>query len=142
MFAPGQAVLAALVDGMVSFDGAKPKYLTEDRAKLATGADLLDGSEGNDELRGGEGNDLLDGGLGADRLTGGTEEDTFRFSTALGGGNVDEIVDFNVADDIIFLARDIFEGVGAAGTLALLMIGLMAEFVTRNSASLSWGAGR
>lgn len=27
-------------------------------------------------------------------------------------------------------------------TLALLMIGLMAEFVTRNSASLSWGAGR
>ena len=27
-------------------------------------------------------------------------------------------------------------------TLALLMIGLMAEFVTRNAASLSWGAGR
>lgn len=27
-------------------------------------------------------------------------------------------------------------------TLAVLMVGLMAEFVTRNSASLSWGAGR
>ena len=27
-------------------------------------------------------------------------------------------------------------------TLAMLMIGLMAEFVTRNSVSLSWSAGR
>ena len=82
-------------------------------------AEIQPGSAGADRLFGGAGNDLLDGGLGADRLTGGTEEDTFRFSTALGGGNVDTIVDFNVADDIIFLARDIFEGVGAAGTLAL-----------------------
>jgi Ca2+-binding RTX toxin-like protein len=66
------------------------------------------GVAGADTLLGGSGNDLLDGGLEADTLTGGGGEDTFRFSTALGNGNVDWIKDFNVADDLIQLDSLIF----------------------------------
>lgn len=49
------------------------------------------GVAGSDRLSGGAGSDLLDGGLGADSLHGGAGEDSFRFSTALGDGNVDRI---------------------------------------------------
>lgn len=66
------------------------------------------GEAGNDKLFGGRGNDLLDGGLGADVLTGGQGEDSFRFSTELGNGNVDRIKDFNVSDDTILLDSSIF----------------------------------
>ena len=37
------------------------------------------------------------------RCTGGAGEDSFRFSTALGNGNIDWIKDFKVADDTILL---------------------------------------
>ena len=76
------------------------------------------GVAGQDTLRGGTGSDLLDGGLSADVLIGGTGEDSFRFSTALGQGNLDRITDFNVADDMILLARDVFDGIADLGALA------------------------
>jgi Ca2+-binding RTX toxin-like protein len=77
------------------------------------------GVAGADTLDGGRGSDLLDGGLGADVLTGGAGEDSFRFSTALGNGNVDWIKDFNVADDSILLDSLIFTEAGSDGVLAL-----------------------
>jgi Ca2+-binding RTX toxin-like protein len=77
------------------------------------------GVAGADTLGGGAGSDLLDGGLAADWLTGGAGEDSFRFSTALGDGNVDRITDFDVADDMILLDNLIFESVGNDGALAL-----------------------
>lgn len=77
------------------------------------------GVSGSDTLIGGRGSDLLDGGLGADTLIGGAGEDTFRFSTALGNGNVDGIRDFDVIDDTILLDNLIFESVGGDGALAL-----------------------
>ena len=77
------------------------------------------GVAGSDTLTGGAGSDLLDGGLAADTLTGGAGEDAFRFSTALGNGNVDRIIDFNVDDDTILLDNLIFEEVGDDGALAL-----------------------
>lgn len=77
------------------------------------------GVAGADKLNGGSGNDLLDGGLAADTLTGGAGEDSFRFSTALGNGNVDWIKDFNVADDTILLDNLIFTNLGNDGALAL-----------------------
>ena len=77
------------------------------------------GVAGADTLFGGGGSDLLDGGLAADTLTGGAGEDCFRFSTALGNGNVDWIKDFNVADDTILLDNLIFANVGGDGALAL-----------------------
>ena len=66
------------------------------------------GVAGSDTLIGGRGSDLLDGGLAADTLTGGAGEDEFRFSTALGDGNVDRITDFDVGDDTILLDNLIF----------------------------------
>jgi Ca2+-binding RTX toxin-like protein len=77
------------------------------------------GVAGADTLSGGQGSDLLDGGLAADTLTGGAGEDSFRFSTALGNGNVDEITDFAVTDDTMLLDNLIFEAVGGDGALAL-----------------------
>ena len=77
------------------------------------------GVAGADTLSGGGGSDLLDGGLAADTLTGGAGEDSFRFSTALGNGNVDWIKDFKVADDSILLDNLIFANVGGDGALAL-----------------------
>jgi Ca2+-binding RTX toxin-like protein len=77
------------------------------------------GIAGSDVLSGGAGGDLLDGGLAADRLTGGTGEDSFRFSTELGKGNIDRITDFNVVQDSIQLDNLIFTALGANGALAL-----------------------
>lgn len=76
------------------------------------------GSAGADRLLGGDGADLLDGGMAADVLIGGRGADSFRFSTALGGGNVDSIRDFRVADDTILLDSRIFEGLGGEGALS------------------------
>ena len=77
------------------------------------------GVAGSDWLAGGAGNDRLDGGLGADALTGGGGDDFFVFSTALGNGNVDRILDFRVQDDTILLDRDVFTDIGGAGALSL-----------------------
>ncbi len=81
------------------------------------GDDVVFGGEGDDLLDGGNGADRLDGGAGADTLIGGANADTFVFSTLLGGGNVDVITGFNVADDTIELAISVF-GTIAAGALA------------------------
>ncbi len=81
-------------------------------------APTLPGAPGSDTLLGESGADLLDGGLGADQLTGGTGADTFRFSTALGAGNIDRITDFNPAEDRILLDNLVFTTVGGNGPLA------------------------
>ena len=77
------------------------------------------GTAGADILRGGAGGDLLDGGLEADTLIGGAGEDSFRFSTDLGGTNVDLIRDFDTGDDLILLDNAIFAAVGGEGVLGL-----------------------
>jgi Ca2+-binding RTX toxin-like protein len=82
-------------------------------------APSVPGTAGRDDLDGGRGNDLLDGGLGKDTLTGGAGDDNFRFSTALGNGNVDRITDFTVADDTIQLDSTIFASAGAVGALGV-----------------------
>jgi len=83
-----------------------------------TGANVLDGGSAGDILDGGGGADTLIGGIGNDDLTGGNGADNFVFDTALGASNVDDILDFVVADDTIQLDRAIFSGVAANGTLA------------------------
>ena len=82
-------------------------------------APVQPGVAGTDTLMGGAGSDLLDGGLAGDRLTGDAGEDSFRFSTALGHGNVDRITDFNVTQDSILLDNLIFTALGANGALSL-----------------------
>ena len=80
-------------------------------------ADKLYGGNHSNQLFGGAGNDLLDGGLGADRLSGGAGRDTFLFDSKLGGGNVDRITDFVVADDTIRLENAVFAKILGTGTL-------------------------
>jgi Ca2+-binding RTX toxin-like protein len=77
------------------------------------GNDSLTGMGGGDYLVGGSGNDTLDGGACSDLLNGGAGADTFRFSTALGAGNVDTLQDFSVAEgDRIVLSRSVFASAG------------------------------
>ncbi|MGP3698557.1 M10 family metallopeptidase C-terminal domain-containing protein [Rhodobacter sp. NSM] len=76
------------------------------------------GEPGEDWLVGGQGNDLLDGGLATDTLIGGAGEDSFRFSTALGNGNVDRLLDFDSGDDLMLLDMAIFAAAGDVGALS------------------------
>ncbi|HDR1022681.1 TPA: Ig-like domain-containing protein [Pasteurella multocida] len=79
-------------------------------AKTATGNELnntLTANNVGNTLEGHAGDDRLVGGLGVDRLTGGDGKDTFVFKTAL-NGNVDEITDFTLGQDLIELSKDIF----------------------------------
>jgi Ca2+-binding RTX toxin-like protein len=81
------------------------------------GDNNLFGAGGNDTLLGGVGNDQLDGSNGNDRLTGGAGADKFVFSTALNATGVDQILDFNVAEDVIWLDDAVFTAIGT-GVLA------------------------
>ena len=80
-------------------------------------AQTITGNSGQNILNGAQGNDVLNGGAGADTLTGGTGSDIFLFASALGGGNVDSVTDYVVADDTIQLDDAIFTGL-ALGALA------------------------
>ena len=82
------------------------------------GDDTLIGGSGRDRLSGGAGYDWLFGGSGNDILTGGSGPDDFHFDTPLSStGNVDQITDFTIGSDAIFLNRDIFRGIGSDGVL-------------------------
>ncbi|MDJ0901532.1 MAG: hypothetical protein QNJ55_22270 [Xenococcus sp. MO_188.B8] len=82
------------------------------------GDDLIEGGDGNDFIRGGAGNDDIIGGKGADVIIGGTGADTYFIQgDPVGGafgpnsdlvdaqGNVviDQILDFDDAEDLLFL---------------------------------------
>ncbi|GAB6141277.1 hypothetical protein JCM14076_20060 [Methylosoma difficile] len=98
------------------------------------------GGGGNDTLNGAGGNDILNGGKGNDSLSGGTGLDIFRFNTDL-TDNIDNISDFNVADDSIQLENAIFTALVNTGTLAAgnFVIGAVAldgdDFVRYNSSN-------
>ena len=94
------------------------------------GNDSLTGGKANDFLVGGAGNDTMDGMKGTDSLLGGGGNDTFVFSSKLDAtANRDVIVDFNVADDVIWLNNDVFTGlpVGALDAEAFAVAAAAAE---------------
>ena len=78
----------------------------------ATGNDLdntIIGNSSNNLIVGGEGSDVLNGGAGNDSLMGGSGNDSFYFSTKLNAKtNLDAVLDFNVVDDTLVLAKVIF----------------------------------
>jgi serralysin len=83
------------------------------------GNNALNGGAGNDIISAGDGNDRLFGGRGNDTLTGGNGSDIFVFNTVPNSStNKDTIVDFNAADDTVWLDNAIFTGVGANGGLS------------------------
>ena len=84
-----------------------------------SGDNFLFAGSGNDDVEGGAGNDRLYGHIGNDDLIGGSGDDRFVFNTAAGAGNVDDILDFVVADDAIQIARYAFAGFGGSGVQTL-----------------------
>ena len=106
-------------DQLYGFNGADVIHGNggDDTLYGGKGKDTLYGGEGGDTIYGGAGKDFLDGDTGVNYLTGGGGKDTFSFSAAVTGGNYAQIEDFQVGKDIIQLARQAFEGIGAKGTL-------------------------
>jgi Ca2+-binding RTX toxin-like protein len=83
------------------------------------GSDLIYGLAGNDVLKGEAGNDKLYGGLGKDVLTGGLGQDVFVFDSKPNKAtNLDKIIDFNVRDDTIHLAKAAFSKIAKKGVLS------------------------
>jgi Ca2+-binding RTX toxin-like protein len=83
-----------------------------------TGTNRLSGMAGDDQLSGGGGNDRLVGGPGNDKLIGGPGQDTFDFDTAPDAAtNLDRIVNFSPADDVMRLIGAAFPSLSTAGTL-------------------------
>lgn len=81
-------------------------------------ANALKGLSGNDAIVGGAGADRIYGGPGNDLLQGDAGGDRFYFDASFtSSANVDEIADFSVADDSIFLSRSYFKTI-ATGPLS------------------------
>lgn len=76
----------------------------------------FDGNQLANEISGNDGDNVLDGGAGADILIGYGGADTFSYTSALGGGNVDQFVTFQPGVDRIALGSSVFTGL-AAGAL-------------------------
>jgi len=72
----------------------------------------LTGNELVNYVTGNAGANTIDGGAGADTLEGRAGADRFAFSTALGGGNIDLILDFATGVDKIALDDAVFTGLG------------------------------
>lgn len=95
---------------------------------LATTAIDLTGNEIAQYIYGNAGSNVVDGKGGADNLLGLDGADTFAFTTALGGGNVDSIRDFEQGLDRIALDDAVFTGL-TPGSLpaAAFVIGPAAQ---------------
>jgi Ca2+-binding RTX toxin-like protein len=96
-------------------------------AVYGTAAINLTGNDFGNYVLGNDGANVLDGGAGADVIAGYGGADTFAFSTALGVGNVDSIVDFAAGTDKIGLDDAVFGALGGPGAL--------------NAAAFATGAG-
>ena len=81
-------------------------------SQSSTAAINLTGNNLANQLYGNAGANVLNGGAGADYMLGFGGADTFQFTTALGGGNVDQLGDFFHADDTIALDHGVFTGLG------------------------------
>jgi len=112
-------------------------------AQGATTAIDLTGNELANQLYGNAGANVLNGGGGADFLQGFGGADTFAFTTALGGGNVDTILDFTPGTDKIRLGGGNGEPfallASEALSLSALRIGAAAadanDYIIYNSAT-------
>lgn len=91
------------------------------------GADVIIGNAAANWLYGGGGADYIDGLGGNDVLVGGAGADRFRFSTALGASNVDNIQDFQHGVDDILLAQSIFAAIGPTLTADEFRIGMAQD---------------
>ncbi|MEA3014541.1 MAG: hypothetical protein QOD42_3086, partial [Sphingomonadales bacterium] len=92
----------------------------------STAAQNLGGNNLGNTLFGSAGANILDGKGGNDALVGGGGADTFAFTTALGAGNADTIVDFVSGTDRIGLDHAIFTAIGGTLSADAFVIGAAA----------------
>ncbi len=131
-----QGIVADLGTGIVIDTTAHRDTLTSIEAiEGSTFGDSIRGSSGNndifgfgggDTLRGLAGTDWISGGLGNDILYGGAQADRFVFDWQLGTNNVDQIKDFAVNVDEIWLWKPIFTSIGTSFTSGEFRIGAAA----------------
>jgi VCBS repeat-containing protein len=98
------------------FAGAEVEWLAT-TATYATTALSLTGNEIANIILGNDGANVINGAGGADVLVGYGGADTFAFTTALGAGNVDMIIDFAAGTDKIGLDDAVFTAIGGLGPL-------------------------
>jgi Ca2+-binding RTX toxin-like protein len=96
--------------------GAEVELLNTD-ADAGTAAINLTGNEVAQDITGNAGANRLEGKGGADTLIGLSGADTFVFATNLGGGNVDDILDFFAPLDRFLLSDNVFRAL-TPGTIA------------------------
>ncbi len=106
--------------------GAEVETLRTTNDKSKTNINLT-GNEFDQEIVGNAGANRLDGKGGIDSLFGGAGKDSFIFSSAIGGGSVDTIEDFNARDDIFLLDDAIFGGAPGALAAGAFVIGSAAR---------------
>lgn len=119
------SVTYTLADGIENLTFLEDASYYAARIGNGNGLDnLITGNSKDNTINGGTGNDTIAGGLGNDTLTGGGGQDVFVFDQALTSTlswpylyNLDQIVDFSVADDTIQLEDQIFTSL-VSGSLA------------------------
>lgn len=110
----GDDTVVAAIDYTLAAGVSVEVLAAQDRG--GTAPLTLRGNELAQTIAGNEGANILDGGGGNDVLIGGGGADSFRFTTALGAGNVDAITDFVAGSDRIGLAQSIF-GIAAVNAV-------------------------
>ena len=114
-----ERVTASLGNAAINTGDAKGDTYVSVENLFGTGFDdALNGQNNANDINGAAGNDTIKGYGGDDTLTGGLGKDNFVFNSALLTAGVDDITDFNVADDTIQLDDQFFTQVGAPGVLA------------------------
>jgi len=108
------ALSSAVSYRLAAFQSVEVMYTINETATTSIN---LTGNAFGQSIYGNAGANVLNGGGGDDLLIGGSGADSFVFDTALGAGNVDQILDYNVVDDTIRLDDGVFMGL-AMGTLA------------------------
>jgi Ca2+-binding RTX toxin-like protein len=110
--------------------GAEIEQMNTSSAGSISAFDLT-GNEFGQSITGNAGANRIDGGAGADTLRGLGGADIFAFTTALGGGNSDTIVDFASGVDHIELDATVFDtlavGVLGAGMFSANASGLAQD---------------
>ncbi len=86
-------------------------------SNFGTTAINLTGNELANTIYGNDGANVLDGKGGADILVGRAGADTFALTTAIGGGNVDRLLDMQGGVDKIALDDAVFTAIGPTGAL-------------------------